>query len=403
MRPYSVFSASFLVLVTCSLYAATINVPADQPTIQDAINVANTGDLVLVAAGTYAENIDFKGKAITVRSASGAKVTIIDGGKRGSVVTFSTDEGQHSILDGFTLQHGNANLAGGGIIVATASPTIENNIIQYNTACVSGGGIYLEGSARLLNNVIQNNSQNRCSGGGYGGGVDIAGGSPVVYGNVIRNNRFSGLGAGVASRNLATPILENNIITQNSGGAHGVGGSGGGLAVSDGSSPRIVQNLFAGNTANDGGGTMYVTLQGGRGPLLVNNTIVGAGATQSSTVWIGGYDSHVVFYNNLLIGSPGQNAVDCDATFNTSPLFTNNDAYSANGSGLSGACASQSNQNGNISADPIFVSTMNFELRSASPAINAGDNSAPDIPAKDLAGKTRIVGGTVDMGAYEFQ
>src|SRR4029077_19903288 len=138
--------------------------------IQDAINVANTGDLVLVAAGTYSENIDFKGKAITVRSASGAALTIIDAGNQGSVVTFVTGEGQHSILEGFTVQHGNSHTYGGGILVSEASPTIANNVIQQNKACVGGAGIaLLNSSARILKNVIQNNSQTHCLVGDGGG------------------------------------------------------------------------------------------------------------------------------------------------------------------------------------------------------------------------------------------
>ena len=403
MRPYSVFFASLLIIVASPLHAKTIHVPADQPTIQNAINVANAGDLVLVAAGIYTENIDFKGKAITVQSTSGAKVTIIDGGKRGTVAAFVNGEGPKSILSGFILQHGNANTFGGGVIVSAASPTIVNNIIQRNTACVGGGGIsLLGGSARVLNNVIQENSQTDCSGGGYGGGIDIAGGSPIIYGNIIRNNTFGGLGAGVASHYLAIPIIQNNVITQNS---QTLGGSGGGLSITDESSPEVIQNLFAGNKGAKGtdGGTIYISLQGGRGPVLVNNTIVGDGAGQNSTVWVAGFGNPADFYNNLLIGTTGENAVYCDNEFGTSAVFTNNDAYSPSGSGLSGGCANQSNQNGNISADPMFVSTTNFELQSGSAAINAGDNSAPKIPARDLAGKARIVGGVIDIGAYEFQ
>jgi len=130
----------------------------------------------------------------------------------------------------------------------------------------------------------------------------------------------------------------------------------------------------------------------------------GTGATRGSSVWAGGFDNQVVFYNNLMIGLSGQNAVYCDGTCNSQPhAFTNNDAYSPNGSALLGTCASQTGQDGNISASPMFVGTSNFELKSGSPAINAGDNSAPDIPARDLAGKTRIVGGTIDIGAYEFR
>src|SRR6185437_6866003 len=123
-------------LVFCSFSVVaqnTIHVPSDQPTIQAAISAANTGDTVLVAPGTYSENINFSGKAITVTSSGGASATVIDGGHAGSVVTFATGEGPSSILNGFTIQNGTANFEGGGIDISSASPTITNNVIQNNT------------------------------------------------------------------------------------------------------------------------------------------------------------------------------------------------------------------------------------------------------------------------------
>ncbi len=107
-----------------------INVPADQATIQAAINAANNGDTVLVAPGRYVENINFGGKAIVVTSSGGPSVTTIDGGAHGSVVTFNSGETPNSKLSGFTITNGLQNgLAGGGILIAGASPVITGNVI----------------------------------------------------------------------------------------------------------------------------------------------------------------------------------------------------------------------------------------------------------------------------------
>jgi parallel beta-helix repeat protein len=390
-------------------YAATINVPANQPTIQDAIAAANPGDVVVVAPGTYHENINFNGKAITVESSGGSKVTIIDGGKLGPVVTFSSGETSKSILRGFTLQNGsstfNSQYDGGGVYISSSSPTVSGNVIQNNTACNGGGGIAVEfSSARILNNLIRNNSQSGCSGGIGGGGIAVGGaGSALLLGNRIMNNSWGSSGGGITLFAAGTPTLENNIISGNSAS----GTQGGGIWIVNDSNALIVQNLFYANTASQGGAICLSMPSGSTGPVLVNNTIIGGlGTTQGSAVWAGGFDGQVLFYNNLMIGLTGQNAVYCDSTYSTMPpVFTNNDAYSPSGSGLMGTCASQEGAQGNISLDPLFVSAQkhNYRLQSGSLAINTGDNSAPDLPKKDLAGKPRIVGGIIDMGAYEFQ
>jgi hypothetical protein len=404
-----------LLCLTAATYAAIIHVPADQPTIQAAINAAQNGDIVVVAPGTYFENINFAGKAIKVTSANGTKVTIIDGGHANSVVTFDGGEGLTSELRGFTIQNGNAGGRngnagdGGGILISNASPTITGNIVTNNTACDSGAGIEVYFSSALIeNNIVSHNSQSGCTGGG-GGGICVGGaGAAQIIGNIIENNSWiSGEGGGIELDAAGKLTVKNNIIRGNSG-----NGRGGGIDLTNSSDALIVQNLIYQNTASQGSGIYFGVPDGYRGPLLVNNTIVGTTSSlQGSAVYADGFYNQVQLFNNLMIGASGTSAVYCDATYGQNPpTFTNNDAYSPNGSGLQGTCSAQGSTNGNISADPQFVSSVsNFQLTAGSPAIDAGDNSVPGLPRVDLAHKPRIVDGDadgdsiIDMGAYEYQ
>jgi hypothetical protein len=397
---------------------SVIHVPADRPTIQAGINAANPGDTVMVDPGTYFENINFNGKPITVTSTSGPVKTIIDGGNIAPVVTFSSAETPRSVLSRFTLQHGtstfNSQYDGGGIYINGSSPTISKNLIQNNTACNGGGGIAVGfGSPRIQSNTITNNSQAGCSGGIGGGGISVGGaGTTEINGNLISNNKWtSGNGGGISLFAAGAVLIKSNIITANSASGISPAAQGGGISMVNDSPAVIVQNLIYANTADQGAGIYFLVPSGSLGPTLVNNTIANNLITQQgSAIYAGGFDNQVTLFNNLLIGQRGQAAVYCDATYSSQPpTFTNNDAYSPSGSGLQGTCAGQATQNGNISANPMFVNiNSNFRIKAGSPAIDAGTNTAPDIPQKDLGGKPRIVDGNadgsaiMDMGAYEF-
>ena len=156
--------------------ADQLTVPDEYETIQDAIDASSNGDLILVGPGTYMESIDFRGKAIAVRSFSGADETVIDGSQAGSsVVHFWNFEGQDSILDGFTITGGSGSNSagmqrGGGIFVQSSSPTIRNCRIKGNQAGAGGGVAAWTASPWLFDCVIEDNSA-YASGTGGGAGL----------------------------------------------------------------------------------------------------------------------------------------------------------------------------------------------------------------------------------------
>jgi len=395
-----------LVFVPCTL-ASIIHVPADQPTIQAGINAAVNGDTVLVAPGTYSESINFNGKAITVESSNGASVTTIAVPASSFGVTFNHAETSSSVLKGFTIQGANDTFG----IVIDSSPTILGNIITGNHSC-DGAGISVNGGSPVIKgNTIRGNFHDLCSGGSGGGGMSVGGPSSAaqIIGNVISGNDggngFSG--GGISLFAAGSPYIANNLIannnTQSAGGGIGIGGCC--------ANAIIVQNVIVGNTAGTSGGGIYSFGNLGT-PTIANNTVANnqSGNGIGSGIYTNSYTGDPTrIYNNIVIGLSGETALYCD-NFNTTTVavFFSNDVYAPSGTTYGGFCADQTGTNGNISVDPLFVSKSNYRLRDGSPAIDAGDNSAPDLPSKDFAGNPRIINGyggptaIVDMGAYEF-
>jgi Right handed beta helix region/Transmembrane protein 131-like N-terminal/Abnormal spindle-like microcephaly-assoc'd, ASPM-SPD-2-Hydin len=390
-----------------------INVPATQPTIQAGINAASNGDTVLVAPGTYTENINFGGKSITVTSSGGPSVTIIDGGAKGSVVTFNTGETTSSVLSGFTIQNGTSQpenyYEGSGIYIGNSSPMISGNQIVKNTGCGNGMGIGVYfGSPVIEHNVISNNARTLCSGGTGGGGILIGGNSSaqILYNTITNNSMVMGDGGGISLVAAGTPTIRGNFISGNSAATQG-----GGIVMSNQSDALIIQNIILGNTADEGAGIAALVPSGAVGPLLVNNTIAGNNARQAtgSGVFIDGYDTQTQLINNIIVGVPGQTAAACGNLANVTPVFQFNDVFSSQGTPYGGICTDQTGLNGNISSDPSFMSAANsdFHLQLGSPAIDTGNNTAPNLPTTDFDGNPRIADGnndgvaTVDLGAYE--
>ena len=185
----------------------------------------------------------------------GSHVTILDGEKKGSVVT-SQDPGFNlSRLDGFTIINGSATY-GGGLELLCASPTIANNTLMSNTATTGGGLDLLLSCSTITSNTITDNSA-PC-----GGGINVEESCPYMSNNVITGNNASYSGGGVQMCS-SSGTLSNNTITDNSA------PYGGGLYLNF-SSPSLINNEIMRNSATESGG---VYLDEAYGTLMNDNMI----------------------------------------------------------------------------------------------------------------------------------
>ena len=186
-------------------------------TIQKGIDTASDGDTVLVATGTYIENINFNGKNIAVIGED-RETTIIDGYQNGPVVTFNQSYYSSTKLSGFTIKNG-YNSDGGGIFIwEDANPTISDLIIKENTA-QNGGGIYSRGGG-YLNNIliIDNINQAFDAGTPKGSGIFFCCGNSrlidkltLINNTVWNNNNLTIKNSIIINEQISTPIFDGDL------------------------------------------------------------------------------------------------------------------------------------------------------------------------------------------------
>ncbi len=363
--------------------AVIINVPGDQPTIQAAIDVAVNGDEVVVAVGTYNEQVNFLGKAITLRSSDGPEVTTITfTGQGQTLVSCISGEGPATLLQGFTIT-GAIGAGGAGMRNDASSPTVINCVFDSNAL---GMGNRNSSSPMVINCVFSMNSDP--------GMINQNGGSTTVANCVFFRNGRSGMINAAAS-----PFVIGCQFIDNTTPGSEVGA---GMRNLD-SSPTVVNCLFAGNTsANTGGGMDNRGLNASSSPAIINCTFVGNSGF-GGAMFNDDFATPTVV-NSILWGN------------SVTQIFDNLAVTTLLYSDIEGGWFGLGSNN--VDADPLFVDPANgdYRLQSGSPAIDAGNSwGTVDITDTDLDGNPRFaddpatvdtgcgVPVIVDMGAYEFQ
>ena len=313
-----------------TVLADTINVPADYPTIQGAIDASSNGDIVQISAGEYFESqLDTEGKNITIRGNLNSHNSIavtINSNYAGRI--FTLNKGETVSIENLKLINGNGigpGAGGGAILIENSTnATISNCIIKDNTAtCCDGGGIrILDSDAIIIDCTVTNNSSN------YGGGIECRGGNPTIMNCTISSNTTNG-GGGIrcdnSSPEIVNCVIDNNVANDYGGGilCHGDAVisdciitnnfsdssntlSGGGIKIFSGSQP-LSNNLICSNSPGQISGNW--TDLGGNSIATICPPI-GACCLNSSPGCVVDIESRCVMYGGEWLGI-GSSCADC--------------------------------------------------------------------------------------------
>ncbi|MCB1161441.1 MAG: right-handed parallel beta-helix repeat-containing protein [Candidatus Krumholzibacteriia bacterium] len=415
-RAPAILLAGCCLLLAQAGIAATLLVPQEHATIQAGIDLAQPGDTVLVAPGTYRgignRDLDFYGKDIALVGSGGSAATIIDCDAAGRGLHLASGETQAALVQGITIQNGSLPDDQCGGILCRAGATFRDVVVRQCFAQYAGG-VLIEGSGDpiLMDCVIEDNQNSA----GSGGGIAICNGSTAILSNVvIRGNYSHGRGGGAymcfSSPQFFNVTFEDNEAISNGGGVYYTSSpvcfkdclfirnharNGGGLDT--GVDPGLFEDCaFIENTALQTGGGICIESDEGtvfRNCLMLRNT-AGAGGG----VYVGEYMAYppVQFINCSFIANDclwvagsamtanwqgKADLVNCLVTGNSGgvALWTHyaainvscSDVWGNPSGNYGGELTDETGLDGNISLDPFLCDTGadNFTLAEGSPCL----------------------------------
>ncbi|MCC7144479.1 MAG: hypothetical protein IT349_20470, partial [Candidatus Eisenbacteria bacterium] len=324
------------------------------PTIQAAINAADAGAVIHLADGTYRghgnHDLDFGGKALTVRSLTGTPQScVIDCESRGRGFVFDDGEGPESIVEGVTIAHGRA-AEGGAVEIRSSGPRFSQCWFIENQA-VYGGAIMSRTSTATFENCTF--AQNHAEAGG------------------AMNLIFGGL---VEVRDCY--FLENVALEGE--------GAGGSIAAYLDTDLAIQGCLFVGGDAREGGALWL------HGPGLWNVTSSTIAANEAG---LGGAIYHealeqaqLTVDRSILAFNLGGAGLHCDGG---EPQLSCVDIFGNEGGDYVGCIADQNGVRGNRSADPRFCDLAggDYRLKPGSPCLPPLGGTVTNCPILGSEGR----------------
>lgn len=377
----------FGIIIFCgSALGDILNVPSQYGTIQEAIDDANNGDVIIIADGTYTgignKNLDFGGRAITVCSENGAEFTIIDCENDGRAFYFHSGENTNTVVEGLTITKGSAENGGGIYCVDNSSPTVRDCAFISNSAERDGGAMRLNDSSPAVTDCFFE----RNKAGNAGGSIAFGNSNTVLSECIFTENHcdnYSADGGAIVARGQISATIENCLFVNNKCDLRN--GSGGAIRTYY-SSPVITNCTFVGNRGYDAGAIGNAP---DCDPIITNCILWGNDARRWGDEIRNDDNSHpTISFSNIRGGWNGSKV---------------------NNTGGSSVI----NGGGNINADPLFtigplgdyyLSQIIAGQVSDSPCVDTGSETALALGLNSYTTRTDHGGddGIVDMG-YHYQ
>ncbi|MEW5924469.1 MAG: right-handed parallel beta-helix repeat-containing protein [Candidatus Zixiibacteriota bacterium] len=333
---------SLLIVWTGIGRASIIKVPQDFPIIQDALDIAEGGDTVMVVAGIYTgdgnRDLNFYGKALTMVSEGGSDLTIIDCGAGFDTVSargfiFENGEDSTASIKGFTIKNGgifsigHIPSGGGGAYIINSSPLFVDCIFENN--------VVDPGPKKSIATVTESLS---------GGAVLCDSNAAPYFRDCIFRNNLVWVGGGAVYCYQAAPVFDNCQFINN----FALRGPGAAILCDSLSDAAVNSCTFYGNYVEQGYGS-------------------GIGCRSGS---------HISLTSSIIAYNLGTDAVYCDSTSGVDVFCSN--LYGNSDGDWTGCVASLNDSNSNMCMDPVFCDTAAADLHLAA--------ASPCAPLNNMCG-----------------